>query len=64
MSGTVPTERIEPMKTPVIDAVCNLLTPQIVASRPGWTRSFLVDQLGAEEGRVAGLTLEHVELLD
>lgn len=53
------------MSTPVIDAVCNLFTPEVVASRPAWTRSFLVSKIGADEEHVAGLTVQqHVELLD
>lgn len=50
---------------PVIDAVCNLFTPEVVASRPAWSHSFLVGKIGAEERHVSGLTVdEHVRMLD
>lgn len=50
---------------PVVDAVCNLFTPEVVASRPAWSHSFLVGKIGAEERHVSGLTVdEHVRMLD
>ena len=50
---------------PVIDTVFNLLTPEIVASRPGWTKTFHTEKIGADVSRVSGLSLEqHVEILD
>ena len=52
-------------RAPVIDAVCNLLTPEVVADRPAWTKSFHTEKIGAEANRVAGLSIaDHVRLLD
>lgn len=50
---------------PVIDTVCNLLTPTVVASRPAWSRSFHGDKIGTNDHALDGLTLEeHVEHMD
>lgn len=52
-------------KTPVIDVVCNLLTPEIVESRPKWLQTFHTEKIGVDIGRVSGLSVDqHVELLD
>lgn len=54
-----------PHPTRVIDAVCNLFTPEVVASRPGWTGSFLGGKIGAEPARIAGMSVDdHVAMLD
>lgn len=51
--------------TPVIDAVCNLFTPEVVRSRPAWSREFLGDKIGASATFLDGLTVDqHVEMLD
>lgn len=53
------------LAAPVIDTVFNLLTPEIVASRPGWTKTFHTKKIGAEASRVSGLSIDqHVEILD
>ena len=62
---TTPVSPAATPKVPVIDAVCNLFTPEVVASRPVWTRSFLANKIGAPEREISGLTVQqHVDLLD
>jgi Predicted metal-dependent hydrolase of the TIM-barrel fold len=52
-------------KTPRIDAVCNLFTPEIIASRPSWSKSFLGDKIGASDKTLGGLTVEqHIDMMD
>ncbi|MPZ63334.1 MAG: amidohydrolase family protein [Propionibacteriales bacterium] len=51
--------------TRVVDAVCNLLTPDIVASRPSWSRTFHGEKIGTNRGALDGVSLEqHIELMD
>lgn len=51
------------MKHRVIDVVCNLLTPDIIAGRPLWTRSF--HSAMNKSNRVGGVDLdEHVAMMD
>ncbi|KAA9381535.1 amidohydrolase [Microbispora cellulosiformans] len=48
-----------------IDIVCNLFTPEVVRSRPGWTQTFLGGKVHTEDRTLGGLTLDqHVERLD
>lgn len=48
-----------------IDVVCNLFTPEVVQSRPAWTRSFHKGKVKGEDRVLNGLTVEqHIELLD
>jgi predicted TIM-barrel fold metal-dependent hydrolase len=50
---------------PVIDIVCNLFTPEVVADRPPWTADFLGAKIGAPSRTLSGLTVEeHVAMLD
>lgn len=56
-----------PSSTPpiVVDAVCNLFTPEIYASRPDWTRGFHSDQMKVAGAVLDGVSVgEHVELMD
>ncbi|MFS0894970.1 amidohydrolase family protein [Microbacterium sp. 179-I 3D3 NHS] len=55
----------ETRKTPRIDAVCNLYTPEVVSSRPSWSTSFLGGKIGAGEGTLGGLSVEqHIDMMD
>lgn len=48
-----------------IDAVCNLFTPEVVASRPAWSREFLGDKIGSAPKLLQGVGVrEHLELMD
>ncbi len=48
-----------------IDAVCNLFTPEIVASRPAWSKEFLSGKIGSLPKHVDGVSLNgHLELMD
>jgi predicted TIM-barrel fold metal-dependent hydrolase len=49
----------EPAVT-VIDAVCNLLTPEILAQRPSWVRDFLGSKVGAGEAVLRGTSGEEL----
>jgi uncharacterized protein len=42
----------------IIDAVCNLFTPEIYHSRPAWTRQFHSDKMKVSGPRLQGVTLE------
>ena len=45
-----------------VDAVMNLWTPQALAARPNWGKSFFVDKMKAKDSLMTGLSLE--ELID
>jgi len=48
-----------------VDAVCNLFTPEIIASRPSWSKEFLSGKIGSQPEHVRGVSLEgHIELMD
>lgn len=48
-----------------VDAVCNLFTPEIIASRPSWSKEFLSGKIGSQPEHVKGVSLEgHIELMD
>jgi len=48
-----------------IDAVCNLFTPEIIATRPEWSREFHGDKIGASTSTLNGVSVEgHLELMD
>lgn len=52
-------------RTPVIDTVCNLLTPEIVASRPAWSNAFHGDKIKTNRPLLGGVSIEqHIELMD
>lgn len=44
--------------TPVIDCVSNLLTPEIAASRPDWSRQHMGSRFGVAGSTIAGVPLE------
>lgn len=48
----------------VIDAVCNLMTPEIVASRPDWTTTFHASLRDDTPATRSPSLEEHVEMLD
>jgi predicted TIM-barrel fold metal-dependent hydrolase len=49
----------------VLDAVCNLFTPEVYQSRPDWTRGFHSNQMKVAGAVLDGVTIdEHVELMD
>ncbi|GAA2340527.1 amidohydrolase family protein [Dactylosporangium salmoneum] len=53
------------MSTPAIDIVCNLFTPEVIASRPAWSKQFLGGKVNASDTTLAGLTVEqHLAALD
>ncbi len=61
MSSTIQVDQ----RTPRIDIVLNLLTPEIVQSRPSWSNLFHTRKIGADETRVAGMSIDaHVEMMD
>lgn len=43
-----------------IDAVCNLFTPEVVASRPGWTQEFFGGKIGVDDETLQGIGVEHM----
>jgi len=43
----------------IIDAVCNMFTPEIYQSRPEWTRNFHTQKM-----KVAGAVLDGVTIKD
>ena len=48
----------------VIDAVCNMFTPEIYVSRPAWTRQFHSDKMKVSGPRLQGVSLEeHVAVM-
>lgn len=48
-----------------IDAVCNLFTPEIVQTRPDWSRNFLSNKIGSQPGSNQGYSVaQHIELMD
>lgn len=49
----------------VVDAVCNLFTPEIYASRPEWTRRFHSDQMKVAGAVLDGVSVqEHLGMMD
>ena len=49
----------------IIDAVCNMFTPEIYQSRPDWTRKFHTQKMKVAGAVLDGVSIsEHVELLN
>ena len=49
----------------IIDAVCNMFTPEIYQSRPEWTRNFHTQKMKVAGAVLDGVTIkDHVELLN
>ena len=48
------------MRGGAIDIVVNPITPQIIAARPAWTRSFHTEKIGRKADEVNSVTLEQM----
>lgn len=49
----------------VIDIVVNAYTPDVVKDRPAWSKGFLGDKIGMDQGDLKGVTLEqYIEKMD
>jgi len=66
---TTPDPLVEPTAATVpfsavraIDAVVNLWTPEALAARPNWGKTFFVDKMKAKDSLMSGLSLE--EMID